>query len=772
MEENNLFIKQQNKEEDLYIQLQKKTLEEIQRLSGKIWTDFNSHDPGITTADIANFVLTEFDYKLGFNLHDYLTDEKSCFIPEKYGMFLPEKVYPTAPVTLDDYQKLLLSEFPSLDKVNVSCDIKKGNYNIKVELSPFEASNPNLEKDIRKYFNAHRNLCEKLNSVTIYTPPLLYLHSELEIFPGGDASSILAQVYWEIIQYLSGSIKVEYPEERMFSKLSPEEWFEGTTKNVRITIPKQRNSAFELHKLLLQIEGVKSFKTCHLVENDSGRDVIRTDFRKGYSVYIPKHQSEFYVKINIDNSEIPINTEYFIEELQALYFSKKTSRSNARQEGISKAVITPVSIPEGVYRDVFGHYSITKDFPKCYQVDTENQNAKPNQFEAYLKLYDLLICRGLAELSGLKKLCSIEKNETGLCEMEILNLPDKNLYKHNDCYRDVTKIKNIYLDFLDHLYGIDSNPPWMSEFSFYGESENERIKRRMRLLANVPYLTQTRSKAWNIYEEQSINNIATIKAHLSYLLDLNMDESISVGNILPSHNLILLDGDNDNKQWRDKLNSMLVNEKMMDSTNIEKIIPDSPFQTDEEKSLKYLELRRDLPIFNSNLICGGLFRWGLNLDNYKLVRLENQEYLLAFWNQEDNVWMNLGRLADKQKLNEWANTLCRYLMELNRQCEVVYLVEHNLLYPPLPFTVSFVFSSWTTRFRSPRLREICMQLISSLLPAHIKAHIYWLDVSEMQYFEENYRKWSKAMSEDCPQSELEVLQKGMLDILEVKTKKM
>ena len=46
------YIRQQEEGENLYSRLQKKTLEEVQRLSGKVWTDFNVHDPGVTLKSV------------------------------------------------------------------------------------------------------------------------------------------------------------------------------------------------------------------------------------------------------------------------------------------------------------------------------------------------------------------------------------------------------------------------------------------------------------------------------------------------------------------------------------------------------------------------------------------------------------------------------------------------------------------------------------------------------------------------------------------------
>ena len=131
------YIRQQEEGENLYSRLQKKTLEEVQRLSGKVWTDFNVHDPGVTLADIANYALTETSYKLGFDLADYLTGEGENFNPKRFGLFPPDEVYTTAPVTTEDYRRLFFSHIPELENVWVECDPATGGYTVKIDLPPF-----------------------------------------------------------------------------------------------------------------------------------------------------------------------------------------------------------------------------------------------------------------------------------------------------------------------------------------------------------------------------------------------------------------------------------------------------------------------------------------------------------------------------------------------------------------------------------------------------------------------------------------------------------
>ena len=83
------FIRQQAESDELFSRLQARTLEEVQRMSGNVWTDFNAHDPGVTLTDVADYALAELDYKLGFPIADYLTTEDGTFRPERYGLLPP-----------------------------------------------------------------------------------------------------------------------------------------------------------------------------------------------------------------------------------------------------------------------------------------------------------------------------------------------------------------------------------------------------------------------------------------------------------------------------------------------------------------------------------------------------------------------------------------------------------------------------------------------------------------------------------------------------------
>lgn len=719
MDDQHPYIKQQAEDESLYSHLQKKTLEEVQRLSGKVWTDFNAHDPGITLADIANYALTETNYKLGFGTVDYLTPKNGTFEPKLFGLFPPEEVYTTAPVTLEDYRKLFFAHIPELDNVWVECDTATGGYTVRVVLSPFEEENEKaVIKQIKKVYNSHRNLCEFLGEVMIVHPEELEFHAEFEIKPGEDASIVLAKLYGVILRYLSGGVYISTPEEQPLSGISPEEWLEGSEDAVRVVIPRQQNTEYELYKKLWLVEGIQSFSTCYLMKD--GKPL--TDFSGGFSLKIPDREQDLKVCIRCGRSVMEVDIKKFTRHLEAFYYTKghiRTKENN--RKGVDWGNM------KGTYRDIFAYSPIAGEFPACYRLSSDRET--PTSFEAYLKWYDLIMQRGLQEIKELPQLLSIETEDKGIHSL-----------------RNIYALKSRYLNFLDSLYCVESQPVWMEEFGNYGETEEAILCRRTGFLRHIARLTKNRARARDISDEDGKENIATVKEWFCRLLAINRDENRSVGNILPGHNLVLMRTDEKNKRFRDRLTAMLISERMLDSKHVETIRPVKLTDDKKEKLEQYGKLRTELPVFNHNFISSGLFRGGTFLDNYRIVPAAENEYMLAFYNQEEKSWMNLGRTDDKVQLNLLANILHRYLRELNQECETLYIVEPVLTDIKQPFILSLVLPLWTARFHTPRFQEVCHDLLRSLLPAHLKGTIYWLGVSSMQEFEDGYRLWRKALA--------------------------
>jgi uncharacterized protein YegP (UPF0339 family) len=88
--------------------LRKKGLKLIEKLAGKIWTDYNTHDPGITLLELLCYAITDLGYRTDFDIKDIIAnDPESKDTPSK-SFYPAREIFPCNPVTKNDYRKLLI----------------------------------------------------------------------------------------------------------------------------------------------------------------------------------------------------------------------------------------------------------------------------------------------------------------------------------------------------------------------------------------------------------------------------------------------------------------------------------------------------------------------------------------------------------------------------------------------------------------------------------------------------------------------------------------
>ena len=97
--------------EDFY-RLRRDGIGYIEQMGSRRWTDYNTHDPGITTLEALSYTLTDLAYRIGWDIKDLLTSAKAAADP---GQPYPNQAFFTArtiltvnPWTTDDFRRLLI----------------------------------------------------------------------------------------------------------------------------------------------------------------------------------------------------------------------------------------------------------------------------------------------------------------------------------------------------------------------------------------------------------------------------------------------------------------------------------------------------------------------------------------------------------------------------------------------------------------------------------------------------------------------------------------
>jgi hypothetical protein len=87
--------------------LRSEGLKYIEELGSSLWTDYNEHDPGITILEALCYAITELGYRTSFPMEDLLTDANGQ-ISSSQVLFTAKNILTQAPLTVDDYRKLLI----------------------------------------------------------------------------------------------------------------------------------------------------------------------------------------------------------------------------------------------------------------------------------------------------------------------------------------------------------------------------------------------------------------------------------------------------------------------------------------------------------------------------------------------------------------------------------------------------------------------------------------------------------------------------------------
>lgn len=272
-----------------YDWLRKTGLSYIQQFSGKVWSDYNLHDPGITILELLCYALTDLEYRRSLPIADLLTAEgqKGPLVDD---FFTARQILTIHPITEQDFRKLILDRIPgirniwleTLDKTDYSPTIffdkktvattlekppvahqfeilqLKGLYVVKLEVEEFEiiqtryvgyltklaqyrdkdSPNTGPQADATEYKTClanfvktmmldSRNLCEDFNTVKVADEEWVALCADIELKPNANADIVFLEINNLLYNYVNPSLRLYSFKELVEKGKKTEDIFNG-----------------------------------------------------------------------------------------------------------------------------------------------------------------------------------------------------------------------------------------------------------------------------------------------------------------------------------------------------------------------------------------------------------------------------------------------------------------------------------------------------------------------------------------------------------------
>ncbi len=544
--------------------LRKKGIEYIEALGSGLWTDYNAHDPGITTLEVLCYAITDLGARLSLPLATILAEKDNpSFLNDQF--LTAEKALPIKPVTALDYRKLFIdiegvknaSLIKHEKKVYANCkenklsykpfEIKEkykkefvlnGLYDVLVELDELDPEIFNteakrnkeikrLKEEVRTVYQAHRNLCEDVIEIEEVENHPVAVCAIVELKPEADEDKVHAEILYTIDEYLSPSLRFYSLKDMLEKGYAPDEIFNGPLLNngfidnseLRKTELRKEVRLTDLIDLIQKIEGVDVIRDI-TINNCDGKP----ETKKIWNLCIPAGKkpkrcdnSSFsyykgFLPLNINKKAVDDYLEAIYDEIEANILDIASQKKS-------------LELPVGRFSDVGNYSTIQNDFPEVYGVGelgvkstaTIADRAKVKQLKAYLLFFDQIFASYFAHLKNVKDIFSIngELDKSYFTQM-VENVKDLSELVSANYSSDENITDMLFSDLddkvarrnqmLDHLLSRFAEN--FSEYAFlmkqlYGSNTNAAvIKTKERLLQQYGMIGCDRPLSFNYFEQK------------------------------------------------------------------------------------------------------------------------------------------------------------------------------------------------------------------------------------------------------------------------------
>ncbi|GAA4272693.1 hypothetical protein U6A24_08060 [Aquimarina gracilis] len=461
--ENNIISVIQQNDPDIpeyldFEKLRREGLEHIGNLSGKIWTDHNVHDPGVTILEVLVYALMDLGYRTNLPFQDLIA-LKNNNDPED-NFLTPLEILTVNPVTITDYRKLLLEvegvrnawlEPASEQEIGLYLDTYRktlvckgdsyegenavtrneklngydiclnGLYKVYIEKNADIVDTVTLEQDVINILAKHRNLCEDfVDGIKVLDPVEIGVCVEAELHAEFNAEKVYAEIFNRIRNYIQPEIKYYTLEELLDKGKTIDDIFAGRPYRTEsygfvdteeIENFNRRESIYlsDLYDVILSIDGVRKIKNIAIKE-----DSVVYPGSGGWEYIIPDGN------VPVFSSDKTCIDLYNVQGVLKVNKSRIEGTLYDPRKFLLSINDLDTQVPLGSYRDdLEEYYSIQNDFPVVYGIGEDGlpdiatglRKTQAKQLKGYLMFYDQILANYTSQLANIRSLFSLKPED-------------------------------------------------------------------------------------------------------------------------------------------------------------------------------------------------------------------------------------------------------------------------------------------------------------------------------------------------------------------------
>jgi uncharacterized protein len=778
-----------------YKQLYQIGLGHVQRLSSRIWTDYNVHDPGITALEQLCYAVTDLSYRAELPVKDLLAIASGNETNMHKQFFTARQILPNRALTVNDYRKLIIDVagvknawIQNHDRIIYADTAKsllsnnvisgpgvqavhiKGLYDVKIDFMDDPKLDHNaIINNIKVLLNANRDLCEDFVNFSQVDNQDFLLCGDIELNNNADTSKVHAEILFQVQDYLAPNVR-NYSLSEMLNKVKDDgtnytmdEIFDGPALHCGFIIDEELEAAdlrTEIHlsdiiSIIMDIEGVRAVRDLTInpygVTTLADKWIVAVATGKKPMLNRDKSRLIFYKR----NMPVESDPTLVTSELKVLNDVEITLEETVHDYDLD--------IPLGNYRDLAEYYSLQNQFPVIYGLSEygltggggDARKALSYQLKGYLLFFDQLLANYMSQLANVNRLFSPDKTETRTYFYQQVN----SFKDYDKIYKDADPVSDI----LNNIEDAAKNTARRNRFL---EHMISRFAEEFTQVANILYSAFGTNGA----------NIATLKCEF-----INEYPAISTDRGLAYNHTLTTAADlwnSLNISGLEKRISRLLGIRNYKRRNLDDIILDAncviTTTTPTDNRFKILSADGTRTLLNSNVsyttvaLANAAMITAINQAmfpaSYQLKTDINGKFYFNVLDESGNIIARRLNTFDTEALRQAAiDEIIEYITSTYSN-EGMYLIENLLLLPsqtgdpmlpihydpactecasidPYSYHVNIILPAFAGRFRNMHFREFAEDIIRAETPAHILPKICWISLADMKDIEALYKDW-------------------------------
>lgn len=702
-----------------FTELRRKGIAYIQDLSGDIWTDYNSHDPGVTILEQLCYAMTDLAYRTSLPVNDLLTPAKgSPLNAETNAFFAPAGILSMHPVTIADMRKIIIDGFDEVQNAWIETNDNDGYQEElrgvnSVEILPNTnflhavESNPGKKdsflKKIAAFLSENRNIGETFLPPKILGPQLINIDFDLYLKDQVDTESVIANVFLRLFEFIYTPIEYFSFDELLEEGLTLEQIYagprvtKGFMKDQSLGDRQKTIHADELQKLFSKVSNIQKCEVRQIISGGKSYTSLTAEPDKFFHLDVEnsgRNASEsrmesIYSNLNVfvNNKKLPSINKKLINNL---FFELWSKKYRGFPMGQSDDDYFHQKL-RGTYRNPNDYFSIQRHFPIIYGIGEEGlsshepdeRKAKALQLKAYLTLFEQHLANHLSQLGNLNEFFNIDyKNGAGRTyfSQSLSSVPDlkKLTDAGNQAIENVLESEEVYFDrknrIYDHLlarFGENFNDtPWRVALRLNMIKSTDEFNRII-LQQKSEFLMHLETLSYNRAKGESFQTGASETVRIPS----GLEQIISLKTGIPVRGADSLIPDFTASQ------AHFVKYREEPVKDIEQLNQTyRPVRADELNQNGETEPDKLPDAVFGKIGLKALFRETVNYKNYWLsIPKSTNDPVHVIFQKEPNTWVSLFQSDSEITAAQNISRIIDYFTEKNRQSESFFVIDHILL---------------------------------------------------------------------------------------------